>query len=293
MPAECGQAQKEVSAMSQAVVIENVSKIFVRTRPPQDRRGRLLGRWRKQTRRVVDQVSLAVDRGEIVGIVGPNGSGKSTLVRMIATLLLPDEGTIRVFDHDVVREAGAVKRMINRVAADAAFFRNLSVMENLMYSARMYGLRPGHAREGAERILEELGFPTRRLSERVRRLSRGMQQKVAIARAFLTAPVLLLLDEPTTGLDPKSKREVHAFIARLREVHDATLLLTTHDMEEADKLCDRIMILDRGRSVAMGAPAELKTRCQSDDGMPTMEEVFLQLTGHKLDEESEDEDDDE
>jgi ABC-2 type transport system ATP-binding protein len=279
--------------MSQAVVIENVSKIFVRTRPPQDRRAHLLGRWRKQTRRVVDQVSLAVGRGEIVGIVGPNGSGKSTLVRMIATLLLPDEGTIRVFDRDVVKEAGAVKRMINRVAADAAFFRNLSVMENLMYSARMYGLRPGPARDGAERILEELGFPTRRLSERVRRLSRGMQQKVAIARAFLTAPVLLLLDEPTTGLDPKSKREVHAFIARLREVHDATLLLTTHDMEEADKLCDRIMILDRGRSVAMGAPAELKTRCQSDDGMPTMEEVFLQLTGHKLDEESEDEDDDE
>ncbi|KPJ64375.1 hypothetical protein AMK68_01750 [candidate division KD3-62 bacterium DG_56] len=278
--------------MSEAVVLEDVTKVFVRTQQSKDGRGRLLRRRRKQRRRVVDHVSLAIDRGEIVGILGPNGSGKSTLVRMIATLLLPDEGTLRVFDRDVVKEAAAVKRMINRVAADASFFRNLSVMQNLAYSARLYGMRAGQVRERVERILDELGFPGRRLSDQVRRLSRGMQQKVAIARAFLTSPVLLLLDEPTTGLDPRSKRDVHQFIVRIREAHDATVLLTTHDMEEADKLCDRIMIIHRGSSVAVGTPAELKARCRTEDALPTMEDVFLTLAGHSLDADDEEEDTD-
>ena len=234
----------------------------------------------------VDQVSLTVPRGQIYGVLGANGSGKSTLIRLFSTLLIPDSGSVSVFGFDVVADEMAVKRLINRVSVEAAFFRVLSPMENLLYAGRLYGMEAGAARVRIVEILGQLGIDSARLGEPLQKMSRGMQQKVAIARAFLTAPVLLLLDEPTTGLDPRSKREVQQFVLDLRERHDATVVLTTHDMDEADRLCDRIAVLHGGRIVAEDTPENLK-RSHGDGAATTLEDVFMHLTGHSLDEELE------
>jgi ABC-2 type transport system ATP-binding protein len=231
----------------------------------------------------VDDVSLEIHRGEIFGVLGPNGSGKSTLIRLTATLLLPDEGVVEVFGLDVTRHEMEVKRLINRVSVDAAFFKKLSGIENLMYAARLYGLSGKEARQQAFAILKRLGLKDKQILGPLEDMSRGMQQKVAIARAFLSQPTLLLLDEPTTGLDPRSKREVQAFVEELRETHDATILLTTHDMHEAEALCDRIAILDEGKVVALDTPEGLKTLVPQENGdEPTLEEVFMSLTGKEL-----------
>jgi len=238
----------------------------------------------------VDSVSFHVRRGEIFGILGPNGSGKSTLVRCIATLLFPDEGQINVFGHDVMKEEMAVKQLINRVSVEASFFKKLTPMENLIYGARLYGLGAKEARERTLEVLGRLGLKKEAIFQPMEEMSRGMQQKVAIARALLTQPILLLLDEPTTGLDPRSKREVQAFLEELQDTHDATILLTTHDMQEADALCDRIAILDDGQIVALDTPTGLKALVPRTNGHdPTLEDVFMELTGKRLVKEEESE----
>jgi ABC-2 type transport system ATP-binding protein len=231
----------------------------------------------------VDRVSFNVHRKEIFGVLGPNGSGKSTLVRLIATLLLPDGGSITLFGHDVVREAMAVQRLINRVSAEASFFKKLSPMENLLYSARLYGLDARSIRRDIVTILTRFDIKERDIYQPLEEMSRGMQQKVAIARALLTRPAVLLLDEPTTGLDPRSKREVQAVVKEMRDQDGTTILLTTHDMVEAEVLCDRIAILDAGKIVALDTPAELRAMVPPTNGRPTtLEDVFLNLTGKKL-----------
>lgn len=246
----------------------------------------LRGRWRYARQaprpiRAVSGVSFDVRRGEIFGILGPNGSGKSTLVRLIATLLLPDHGKATVFGYDVVEERLAVRRLINRVSVEASFFKKLSSLENLRYAARLYGLPPRQATEKALDILERLGFDRRKAFGSLENLSRGMQQKVAVARALFTSPVLLLMDEPTTGLDPRSKREVQDFVLEIRETHDTTVVLTSHDMSEADRLCGRVAFIDKGRFVASGRPAELKERfeCLKPGRAVTLEDIFLEVTG--------------
>jgi ABC-2 type transport system ATP-binding protein len=228
--------------------------------------------------RAVDAVSLSVWRGEIYGLLGANGSGKSTLIRLFSTLLTPDAGEVRVFGLDIDRDELAVKRLINRVSVEASFFKKLSAMENLVYAGRLYGVAPDVSKPKIVSILQRLGIEQRRMTEPLEKLSRGMQQKVAIARAFLTAPMLLLLDEPTTGLDIRSKREVQTFVRDLRDEHDATILLTTHDLDEAARLADRIGILHQGRLVAEGTSAELAAR----HGGGTLEDVFMSLTGRRL-----------
>jgi ABC-2 type transport system ATP-binding protein len=230
----------------------------------------------------VNRVSFSVRRGEIFGVLGPNGSGKSTLIRLIATLLVPDDGHITVFGHDVAKEPMAVRRLINRVSVEASFFKKLSPMENLMYGARLYGVQAQEARAQVKAILTRLGLEEKSIYRPMEEMSRGMQQKVAIARAFLSRPRLLLLDEPTTGLDPRSKQEVQAFVRELRDRHDTTILLTTHDMFEADTLCDRIAIIDGGNIVALDTPTNLKRLISSNGHEPSLEDVFLQLTGKKL-----------
>jgi ABC-2 type transport system ATP-binding protein len=264
-----------------ALDVSSVSKTFTKSegvRWPWKRNGN-----GHSTVVAVDDVSLEIRRGEVFGVLGPNGSGKSTLVRCISTLLVADEGVITVFGHDVRQEEMAVKRLINRVSVEASFFKKLTPMENLLYGARLYGVDAGEARERAVEILTRLGLKKDTLYRPMEEMSRGMQQKVAAARAFLTQPILLLLDEPTTGLDPRSKREVQDFLRELRDTHDATILLTTHDMQEADILCDRIAILDEGRIVALDTPAGLKARVPGSNGHePTLEDVFMELTGKKL-----------
>ncbi len=233
----------------------------------------------RRLRRAVDDVTLRVARGEIYGLLGANGSGKSTLIRMFSTLLVPDAGEVSVFGMDVQEDELAVKRLINRVSVEASFFKKLSAMENLVYAGRLYGVDPHEARAKALAILRRLGIAEGRVDEPLEKLSRGMQQKVSIARAFLTAPMLLLLDEPTTGLDIRSKREVQTFVRDLRIEHDATILLTTHDLDEAERLADRIGILHDGRLVAEGTAEELRARY----GASALEDVFMTATGKRLD----------
>jgi ABC-2 type transport system ATP-binding protein len=234
-------------------------------------------------RRVPALVGLTLElaRGECVAILGQNGSGKSTLVRLLSTLLLPDGGEARVFGYDVVREDKAVRRLVNRVSVEASFFKKMSPSENLHYAARFYGMGPSETSERIPMILEKVGFPPDRRTEPMENLSRGMQQKVALARALLTAPVLLLLDEPTTGLDPRSKLEVQDFIREMRTVHDSTILLCTHDLNEAESLAERVGILDRGRLLALETADELKARY----GAETLEEAFFAATGRGFEDE--------
>jgi ABC-2 type transport system ATP-binding protein len=230
----------------------------------------------------VDRVSFAVRQGEIFGVLGPNGSGKSTLIRLIATLLLPDAGEICVMGYDVVRQPMQVQRLINRVSVEASFFKKLSPMENLIYGARLYGMEGGETRRRIVEILTRLGLEKRSIYQPMEEMSRGMQQKVAIARALLSRPQVLLLDEPTTGLDPRSKREVQAVIRELNQESGTTILLTTHDMAEADNLCDRVAIIDGGKIVALDTPEALKRVIPQNGHETTLEEVFLELTGKQL-----------
>ena len=233
--------------------------------------------------RAVDGVSLSVDRGEIYALLGANGSGKSTLIRVFSTLLEADEGAVEIFGLDVRADELAVKRLINRVSVEASFFKKLSAMENLVYAGRLYGVPAAEARARSREILVRLGIERARHDEPLEKLSRGMQQKVAIARAFLTSPSLLLLDEPTTGLDIRSKREVQTFVRDLRDEHDATILLTTHDLDEAERLADRVGILHGGRLVAEGTSAELAARHGAHG---SLEDVFMTITGRRLNETS-------
>jgi ABC-2 type transport system ATP-binding protein len=236
----------------------------------------------------VDDVSVRIGRGDIYGLLGANGSGKSTFIRLVSGLLTLDEGRVEVFGHDLVREEMAVKRLINRVSVDAAFFKKLSPAENLSFAARLYGMDAGEARRKAAGIMARLGIGEKRMARPVEEMSRGMQQKVAIARAILTSPTLLLLDEPTTGLDPRSKLDVQAFIEELQAEHDATILLTTHDLAEADRLCGRIGILAGGRLAVEETPEGLKTLVALEHGLPpTLESAFMQYTGRSLDDDVE------
>jgi len=254
-----------------ALLIEGVSKSFV------------VGRQRKPVAAIVD-VDLRLERGDIHGILGANGSGKSTLIRLISGLLTLDSGRVEVFGHDIERDEMAVKRLINRVSVDAAFFKKLSPMENLLFAARLYGLDGRSAKREALEILARLGIGEKRVGRPVEQMSRGMQQKVAIARALLTSPTLLLLDEPTTGLDPRSKLDVQAFIEEINTTHDATIVLTTHDLAEAERLCSRITVLNDGRTVAEGTSPELKALTAARlDREATLEDVFMTYTGRSLD----------
>jgi len=263
-----------------AVEVRDLRKEFIR----RDGDGGLRHRRRRKRVAALHDVTFSLKRGECVAILGQNGSGKSTLVRLLSTLLLHDGGTAEVFGNDVFRRPRAVQRLVNRVSVEASFFKRMSPAENLSYSARFYGMTPRQSREAIPRILERVGFPPERRGEPMEDLSRGMQQKIALARALLTAPVLLLLDEPTTGLDPRSKLEVQEFIRSIREEHDSTILLCTHDMAEAEALADRIGILHHGELLCLGSVDEIKRLY----GAEALEQAFLNATGRAF----EDEDDD-
>jgi ABC-2 type transport system ATP-binding protein len=253
-----------------AVEVHNLRKEFRR------RDGR-----RRRYVAALDGVSFEIARGECMAVLGQNGSGKSTLVRLLSTLLLGDGGSARVFGHDVNAESRAVRRLVNRVSVEASFFKKMSATENLAYAARFYGMTPKETRARIPEILDRVGFPVQRRGQPMEHLSRGTQQKVALARALLTSPVLLLLDEPTTGLDPRSKLEVQDFIREVRALHDTTILLCTHDLAEAETLAERVGILDRGRLLCLAPPNEIKEQY----GVETLEEAFFAATGRAFEEE--------
>src|SRR4051812_37920968 len=264
-----------------AVEVRDLRKTFLR-------RDRNAGRFkRKRPWPALDDITFTIARGECVAILGQNGSGKSTLVRLLSTLLIGNGGEARIFGHDLDREASTIRRLVNRVSVEASFFKKMSAAENLSYAARFYGMTPRQTRTAVPEILASVGFPPERRGESMEHLSRGMQQKVALARALLTSPVLLLLDEPTTGLDPRSKLEVQDFIREMRALHDATILLCTHDMAEAEALADRIGLLDRGELLFLEPVEDVKRRF----GVETLEEAFFAATGRSFEEETDEDKD--
>jgi ABC-2 type transport system ATP-binding protein len=236
-------------------------------------------RSRRTVAHALKDVSFEVALGETYGLLGPNGSGKSTLIRVLSTLLVPDSGCVRLLGYRIPGEEAEVRRLVGRVSVDAAFYKKLSARENLLYSAFLYGMDKAPAERRALEILEALGMEGEKFTDPLEEMSRGMQQKVAITRALLVNPPLLLLDEPTTGLDPKSKRDVQTFLEHLRSEHGTTILLTSHDMAETERLCSRIGFIAKGRLIAEGTADELKRA----SGAETLDDAFIALAGEKLD----------
>jgi ABC-2 type transport system ATP-binding protein len=226
----------------------------------------------------LSDVSFVVGKGETYGLLGPNGSGKSSLIRILSTLLIADGGEVSLMGYSLPGEQEQVRRIIGRVSVDAAFYKKLSARENLLYTALLYGQKASEAEKRAMEILNQLGLENAKFSTPLEEMSRGMQQKISIARALVINPPLLLLDEPTTGLDPKSRRDVQSFLEDLRQREGTTILLTTHDMTEAERLCARIGFLARGKLVAEGTVNELKKLA----GAETLDDAFIKLTGEEL-----------
>jgi ABC-2 type transport system ATP-binding protein len=226
----------------------------------------------------VDNVSFSVAEGETYGLLGPNGSGKSSLIRILSTLLIADSGECKLMGYSLPEQQEQVRRIIGRVSVDAAFYKKLSARENLLYTALLYGKKARDAERRAMQILDQLGMENAKFSTPLEEMSRGMQQKISIARALMINPPLLLLDEPTTGLDPKSRRDVQSFLEDLRQREGTTILLTTHDMAEAERLCARIGFLAHGKLVAEGTAGDLMRRA----GASTLDDAFIALTGEDL-----------
>jgi len=219
----------------------------------------------RRERKVVEAVrgvSLQVERGELFGLLGPNGAGKTTVIKMFITLLLPTSGSATVLGHDVVTEARAVRRRIGYVfGGDRGLYERLSALDNLRYFSELYAVPAREQRRRIAELLELVGL-TGREKERVEGFSRGMRQRLHIARGLLHDPEVLFLDEPSIGIDPVGARELRATIATLSS-QGKTILLTTHYMFEADELCDRIAVIRDGLVVAEGSPAQLKERVTS------------------------------
>jgi ABC-2 type transport system ATP-binding protein len=205
----------------------------------------------------VDAISFSVEHGEIFGLLGPNGAGKSTLIRMLTTLIPPTSGTARIAGFDVVREADGVRRSIGVIPQAMTSDLELSVEENLLIFAKLYGV-PRERRERHMAELLEAVELTPWATKPVKNLSGGMRRRVEIARGLVHDPRILFLDEPTTGLDPVSRGAVQEMLRALRARRDLTVLLTTHYMDEADRLCDRIAIVDHGQLKALDSPLRLK-----------------------------------
>ena len=210
----------------------------------------------------LDNVSFTVAKGEIFGLLGPNGGGKTTLFRILSTLVAPTGGSVRMFGIDVVRQQGEIRRRIGVVFQSPSLDRKLTVLENLRHQGHLYNLRGPELQLRMDELLARFGMADRR-NDIVETLSGGQRRRVELAKGLLHKPQMLLLDEPSTGLDPRVRRELSDYLERLRDEDGMTILLTTHLMEEADR-CNRLAILDRGRLVALSTPRKLKEQIGGD-----------------------------
>ncbi|MGC8522246.1 MAG: ATP-binding cassette domain-containing protein [Steroidobacteraceae bacterium] len=231
----------------------------------------------------VHDISFTVERGEIFAFLGPNGAGKTTTIKILTTLLAPSSGTVRIDGLDPTRESTEVRRRIGIVFQDPSLDQNLSAWENLDLHGALYHVPRRIRRERMQRLLELFGLWERR-DELVKQYSGGMMRRLEIARGLLHTPRILFLDEPTLGLDPQSRNQLWMHVKQLNKDEGVTVFLTTHYMDEADRVAGRIAIIDHGRIVSLGTSAQLK----ASTGSATLEEAFLALTGTEIREESAD-----
>ena len=241
-----------------AIETRGLTKVF----PPKRRN---VVEWLRRVPRRPSQdalrgVDLTVERGELFGLLGPNGAGKTTLVKILSTLLLPTEGEARVAGLDVRKDATAIRGRVGVVlGGDRALYWRLTARENLWYFSQLFDMPGDHARKRIEEVLAQVDL-LERADDRVENYSKGMKQRLHIARGLLTDPDILLLDEPTIGLDPHAARSLRALVRKLVDEHARTIVLTTHYLYEADELSDRIGVLHKGRIIALGTPEELKRK---------------------------------
>ena len=242
---------------SLAIETENLVRIY-KTKPTPGENG-------SGEQRALDGVSLQVREGELFGLLGPNGAGKTTLIKVLVTLLLPSSGRALVDGLDVVRDAKIIRQRISMVSGgESSGYGILTVREQLWMFSQFYGIPGKEARRRIEELLEVMGL-TKDADKKIYNLSTGMRQKMNLCRGLVSDPKILFLDEPTLGLDVAVARDVRAYVRRwVNERPHKTVLLTTHYMTEADELCDRVAIIDRGRVVACDTPADLKRRVQGD-----------------------------
>jgi ABC-2 type transport system ATP-binding protein len=211
----------------------------------------------------VDKLNIVVEQGEIFGLLGPNGAGKTTTISMLCTILKPSYGTAKVNGFDIVKQATQVRKSIGIVFQDPSVDDRLTGRENLHMHANLYGVPPSEQKTRIEKVLKLVELEDR-ADDILRTYSSGMRRRLEIARGLIHYPKILFLDEPTIGLDPQTRKHIWIYIEELRETHDITIVLTTHYMEEADKLSDRVAIMDYGKIVALDTPAKLKETLEGD-----------------------------
>jgi len=229
--------------------------------------------------KAVNGVSFHVGKGEIFGLLGPNGAGKTTTIRILSTVLQPDRGDVLIGGHSIRKNPDAVRRLIGVCPQELALYEELSAMDNLVFFGRMVGLSGSEAKAQAVARLKLVGL-RRRARGRVDKFSGGMKRRVNLAVSLMGHPRLLFLDEPTVGIDPQSRNNIYETIEGLRS-KGMTVLYTTHYMEEASRLCDRVAIVDGGHIIAMDTPLALRSRIGPPESV-TLEDVFLKLTGRSL-----------
>jgi len=229
--------------------------------------------------KAVNGVSFTIHKGEIFGLLGPNGAGKTTTIRMLSTVLEPDKGDVSIGGHSIKREADAVRALIGVCPQELALYEDLSALENMVFFGRMVGLNGKEAKEQAMKHLKMMGLE-KRTKGRISKFSGGMKRRINLAIALMGHPQLLFLDEPTVGIDPQSRNNIYETIEGLRD-GGMTMLYTTHYMEEANRLCQRVAIIDAGQIIALDTPHNLKKKIGPPDKV-TLEDVFLNLTGRSL-----------
>jgi ABC-2 type transport system ATP-binding protein len=232
-----------------------------------------------QDNKAVNGISFSIEKGEIFGLLGPNGAGKTTTIRMLSTVLPADSGEITIGGHSVRKEAGAVRSLIGVCPQELALYEDLSALENMVFFGRMAGLSSARAKEQAMANLKLMGL-AQRAKGKVAKYSGGMKRRINLAIALMGEPKLLFLDEPTVGIDPQSRNNIFENIQELQR-NGMTILYTTHYMEEADRLCKRVAVMDGGQIIALDTPHNLKAQIGPPDQV-TLEDVFLKLTGRSL-----------
>ncbi|ARP44580.1 putative ABC transporter ATP-binding protein YfiL (plasmid) [Geobacillus thermodenitrificans] len=254
--------------MSFSIEVKNVSREYTITR----------GILKKTTKTVkaVNNISFSVKKGEIFGLLGPNGSGKTTTIKMLSTLLLPNEGEIYVEGLDIYKEAKEIRKVVNVVyGGDRGLYLRLSAEDNLRYFANLYGLPRKKIDNTIAYLLSSMGL-SERAKDRVETFSRGMKQRLHIARSLINDPKVLFLDEPTIGLDPKSSRDLRKIIKEL-SLQGKTILLTSHYLQEIDELCDRIAIINQGNLLTVDTPVNIKSRVQNLELYNTLKLVLRNI----------------